>query len=184
MSMTRKLFRPGAGQRHQEFRAYFAEETIYPGDLCSLTIIAPALQGPAADGVLEGKTLDGEDFIYVQGLDTGDTPASGNQVGIATGAKIEPPGGYADVINDSVTADNLIIVQYAGIHPMVQVNDTDVLAGDWITGGGNPGEGSATATVATGDGEIVAMALSTDVKYARAAAADQDGVIALVRCNF
>ncbi len=184
MSMGRKLFRPGAGQHYQEFRAYFAEEQIYPGDLCSLSVIAPALQGPAADGVLEGRTLGLSDFIYVQLLDTDDTPTSGLQVGVATGAGIEPLGGYADVINDSVAADNLIIVQHAGVHPMVQVNDTSVLIGDFITGGANAGEGSATATVATGDGEIVAMALAADVKYARAAAADQDGVVALVRCNF
>ncbi len=184
MSMGRKIFRPGAGAVHQEFRAYFAEETIYPGDVCSLSIIAPALQGPAADGVVEGGTLGLRDFIYVTLADTGDNGTPGLQVGVATGAKIEPPGGYADVINDSVLADNLIIVQVAGIHPMVQCNDTSVAIGDYIECGGTPGEGVASATQPPDDGDLVGIAMAADVKYARAAAADQDGAVAILSRNF
>ena len=182
MSMSRKIFRPGAGQTHQNFIVAFAEVATYPNDLVGLSTTAPASQG--SSGVLEGKTLGDYDYIYADLMDTNATDGAfsvGTQLGVCVGKSINAVSDRTNVINDVVAADTLMVIQNWGITRLVYC-DATVAAGAVLTTGTT--EAAVTDATTSLLQNHVGLAMATQETYSRAAATDVQGVPAFIRCNF
>jgi hypothetical protein len=99
----------------------------YRGDVVFLDTTAPASQGQTA-GVLDGKTLGTDDFMYVK-IDNRATEAT-----IGQGAVAGVVEGLAIGDRNTTTAipdDGVVIVQVAGVHKQVWMTATTGIA-DWI----------------------------------------------------
>lgn len=167
------------------FTAGVAEEDMYPGDWLAMSHTDPAGQGPAADGFFRNKSLGTADYIYVLLLDTGIVGVPGLQCGVLMGKGLDAVGNWGDVTAQIVLEDDICVFQYSGVHPNAQVNDNNVVKGDkLIAGSGDAGEVLASTTEPATDGMLCGIALSTDFKYKRITAADQDAAVCLVRCGF
>lgn len=128
MSMSRKLFRPQQGQTHGRFAAFRMNGTLaYRGDVVFLDTTAPASQGQSA-GVLDGKTLGTNDFIYVKIASVANdaTIAQGAVAGVVEGVSIGDRN-----TTTAIADDGIVIVQVAGPHQQVWMSATTGIP-DWI----------------------------------------------------
>ncbi len=180
MSQMRKLFRPGAGQTIRWFTAAFVEATTYPHDWVNLSGTATSGQGPGGDGVLEGKTLGTNDFVYVELADSANNGVPGTELGVVMGSGIGAVANTADVSGDSVAADNMVVIQQFGVHPVVATDGNASVTAEYLT----IGTAAGIADAASGEGAStftnVGIALGTDAAYTRAVAAT--GGVAWIRC--
>ena len=128
MSMARKLFRPGQGQVPARFAAFRLNGTAaYRGDVVMLDTTAPGSQG--ASGVVDGKTLGANDFIYVVS-----TTLPANEATIGQGAVagvIEGKGVGDRNTTTALTDDGIVIVQVAGVHEQVWMSANTGVA-QWL----------------------------------------------------
>jgi len=190
MSMIRSIFRPGKGQVPQKFiRAFWNAATAgYRGDTCMIDTTAPTSQG--ASGVLEGKTLGTDDFIYVTITATTIAGSHNRVVGVIEG----PTLGSKDTAT-AIPDDSCVIVQTWGVHDNVRTNPTTGAAGSILSVGTVAGalEVTVAADVATlilgtdaviHQGNIVGVALNASATYTRGTVTDEDNVTAFIRCNF
>jgi hypothetical protein len=183
MSMMRKIFKPGVGQRPARFTAAYFNATVagYRGDLVVWDTTAPASQG--SSGVLAGETLGANDFIFVKIADA--AALVGNQAGIIEGPTI----GYKDGAT-AITNDTIVIVQTWGVHENVWANATTPVATDMLNVGATTGEvtraaAGTVAATAIADGAIVAIALkAATTDHVRGTVATEENVVAFVRCDF
>lgn len=128
MSMSRKIFRPMAGQTHGRFAAFRMNGTLsYRGDTVFLDTTAPASQGQTA-GVLDGKTLGTNDFLYVKiaNVANGATITQAQVAGVVEGLSVGDRN-----TTTAIPDDGVVIVQVAGVHQQVWMNATTGIA-DWI----------------------------------------------------
>ena len=128
MSMSRKLFRPQAGQTPGRFAAFRMNGTLsYRGDVVFLDTTAPATQGQTA-GVLDGKTLGTNDFLYVK-IDSRLVEATigqGQVAGVVEGLSVGDRN-----TTTAIPDDGVVIVQVAGVHQQVWMTATTGIA-DWV----------------------------------------------------
>lgn len=191
MSIARSIFRPGKGQVPQKFiRAFWNAATAgYRGDTVIWDIEAPASQG--ASGVLEGKTLGTDDFIYVTISATTVAGSFGRVAGVIEG----PSLGSKDTAT-AIPDDSCVIVQTWGVHDNVRTNPTTGAAGSLLYLGTVAGalEVSLATDVATDvlitpatDTElghlVVGLALTASATYTRGSVTTEDNVTAFIRCD-
>ncbi len=181
MSMSRRLFDPGAGQHFEEYNIAVASEDTSPGDWVGLMLSdAPAAQGTTA-GEHHGKTLGTSDWIECRALDT----TSGyelTRLGCVVGKGIDVVSNYQDLFTDTTikakNGEHVIFMQF-GIHPMARQvtggNATEELHAHSVDF-----EGLNDTTPAFGD---IGINLIAGVTYGLATAGDQHGAIAMVRCR-
>lgn len=184
MSMMRKLFRPGAGQVVQRFTAAFVNATTsYRGDVAVWDSTAPTDQG--SSGVLEGKTLGANDFVYVTIC-----PATAvNSFGILAGVYEGPNVGNRSSVTNFAD-DSLAIIQTWGVHENVRTADDTVAAGALLyvsTTAGACADIPATdidSTVSTYSATgLVGVALTADTTYTRGTDTSYC-VTGFVRCDW
>lgn len=129
MSISRKLFRPMAGQTHGRFAAFRMNGTLsYRGDTVFLDTTANATQGQTA-GVLDGATLGLNDFMYVQIAQvatTGATIGHYKVAGVVEGLRVGDRN-----TTTAIPDDGVVIVQVAGVHQQTWMSVTTGVA-DWI----------------------------------------------------
>lgn len=159
MSMSRKFFRPMAGQTHGRFAAFRMNGTLaYRGDTVFIDTLAPASQGQTA-GVLDGKTLGTNDFMYVKIAQVANaaTITQGAVAGVVEGLSVGDRN-----TTTAIPDDGVVIVQVAGVHQQVWMSATTGIA-DWVAladsnstlGAARPLVGAAKTT----DGAAQAMQL-------------------------
>lgn len=123
---SRGIFRPGRHAVVQSFTAAYTEETVYPSDWLGISTLAPASQG--SSGVVQGETLTLYDYCFVGLVDVDAGNAQqGSQIGVCMGAGIGSVDDIADVSGDSVVADNIVVIQQAGVHPSCRSSDAGAL---------------------------------------------------------
>lgn len=183
MGMIRKLFRPGAGQKSQHYTAAFVNGTaVYRGDFVVWDTTAPTSQG--SSGVLEGKTLGANDFIFV--TQSTSTLACGVGAGVVEGKSI----GNRDTAT-AMTNDNIAIIQNWGVFDTHCQVSTATAVGDvllsYSTVAGELIGTVALAVAATNGhngGYLQGFALTTDADYTRGTVTTINGVTAFIRCNY
>jgi len=170
----RQLFRPGPGNRIEEFTAGYLSETCYPGSWMCMNTLIPTSQG--VSGVLGGGTLGGADFIEVVKAAADVAGAEAMMVGCLRGTSINSVKDWTNTSADVMADGDLGIIQTWGVHP-----------GAWITDAGTLGdgihihatqEGEAVAATATATDDCGA-ALGTGFSVTQGDA--QHGVVAWVR---
>jgi len=147
MSMSRKLFRPMAGQTHGRFAAFRMNGTLsYRGDTVFIDKTAPATQGQTA-GVLDGKTLGTQDFLYVniQNIGNDATTPHCHVAGVVEGLSIGDRN-----TTTAIPDDGVVIVQVAGVHTQTWTTTTDATAGWVAVGDSGSTLGGARALVGIG----------------------------------
>ena len=176
MSMMRKIFRPGAGAVHKRFVAAFVNATTsYRGDTAIWDTTAPTDQG--ASGVLEGKTLGANDFIYVTICPATIANSHALHAGVYEGKSI----GDTDTVNNLLN-DSLAIVQTWGIHDTVQTADDTVAAKALLIASTTAGA-LADAATSTLEGQLVAVAMTTQATYTRGTDT-KNNVTGFIRCDY
>ena len=176
MSMMRKIFRPGAGAVHKRFVAAFVNATTsYRGDAAIWDSTPPTDQG--ASGVLEGKTLGANDFIYVTICPATIANSHGLHAGVYEGKSI----GDTDTVNNLLD-DSLAIVQTWGIHDTVRTVDDTVAAKALLIASTTAGA-LADAATSTLEGQMVGVAMTADTTYTRGTATAYC-VTGFVRCDY
>jgi len=128
MSMSRKFFRPMAGQTHGRFAAFRMNGTLsYRGDTVFIDTTAPASQGQTA-GVLDGKTLGTNDFMYVniQNIANDATTPHCHVAGVVEGLSVGDRN-----TTTAIPDDGVVIVQVAGVHQQAWMSATTGTAG-WV----------------------------------------------------
>lgn len=181
MSMMRGLFQPGAGSHFEEYNIAVASAAMYPGDWIQMNIgDAPAAQGVTA-GEHRDKSLGTSDWIECRALDT----TSGFELcrlGCLAGKGIDAVSSYTDLFTDTsivaANGDHVVFMQF-GIHPNAGQLDSGN-ATEELAASATDFEAGNAATPAYGD---VGINLTASATYGRAAAADTEGAIALVRCR-
>ncbi len=181
MSMSRSLFTPGAGQHFEEYNIAVASENMYPGDWVQLMLTdAPAAQGVTA-GQHQGKTLGTSDWIECRALDT----TSGFELvrlGCLVGKGIDTVTNYANLYTDTtikaINGEHVVFMQF-GIHPMASQLDSGN-ATEELAASATDFEAGNVDTAAYGD---VGINLTASGTYGRAAGADTEGAVAMVRCR-
>lgn len=185
MSMMRKIFRPGQGAVHKRFAAAFVNATTsYRGDIAVWDTTPPTDQG--ASGVLEGKTLGANDFIYV----TIAPATAANSIGILAGVYEGKAVGDRDTVN-FFPDNSLAIVQTWGIHDSVYMVDDTVAAGALIYMSTTAGAGQdvAASTVIGTDSVnggalgMVGVAMTADALYTRGTTSVSN-VCGFIRCDY
>lgn len=178
MTMERKLFRPGAGQKHSRFVAALCTNTdVYRGDF----VIWDAKATPTAI-TWGGVTLGANDFIFVN---TEATAADklGRGAGIVVGTNVSNTDTTTAIT--AATTGALVIVQTWGVFDThANTVDATVAATDLLLTTATVAGELADATTATDDGTLVAISLSTDATYTRGEATDNTGVTCFVRCDW
>lgn len=186
MSMMRKIFRPGAGAVHKRFVAAFVNATTsFRGDVAIWDKTAPTDQGTS--GVLEGKTLGANDFIYV----TIAPATAANSIGVLAG--VYEGKGISDTDTVNYFPDNsLAIVQTWGIHEKVRTVDDTVAAGALLymsTDAGACADVAASTVIGTdavngGALGMIGVAMTASATYTRGTDTDKNAVCAFIRCDY
>jgi hypothetical protein len=176
MSMMHKLFRPRPGHRPQRFCAAFVNGTTsYRGDVAVWDTTAPTSQG--ASGVLEGRTLRANDFIYVTIAPATASNSYGRLAGVYEGTTI----GDTDTVNN-LADDACVIVQTWGVHDTVRTVDATVATGALLTMSTTAGA-AADGASSTLEGGMVGVALTEDTTYTRGTATTENKVTGFIRCD-
>ena len=192
MSMMSRLFRPAPGNRHARYVQAFVNGTgVYRGDLVCWDTTAPTDQGTS--GVVEGKTMGVDDFLYVILPPAAAAAAQGLQAGKVEGKTIRDNSSNAT----AQTNDAMVIVQTWGVAEDVWVDDTLCDAGTFLTTAATTGEwttAAVAADVATlvngtdsaiGEGKFCGVGLGADTAvWVRGTVTNEESAPAFIRCDF
>ena len=97
------------------------------------------------------------------------------ELGVAMGSGVDAVSNWADVSGDSVTADNLVIVQNWGVHPQARTDGNASATQEYLASTTTAGAVAALTTLNTNDLTNVGVALDTDAAYTRVTASDETG---------
>jgi hypothetical protein len=176
MSMMRQIFRPGAGQTPKRFVAAFVNATTsFRGDVAVWDTTAPTDQG--SSGLLEGKTLGANDFIFV----TIAPATASNSYGLLAGVYEGTTVGDTDTVNN-LSNDAVAIVQTWGVHDTVRTVDDTVAIGAVLTMSTTAGA-CADGASSTLEGGLVGVAMTVDTTYTRGTVTTENKVTGFVRCD-
>lgn len=184
MSIAARIFRPGAGKRHERFTSAYVNGTgVFRGDLVTWDVLAPASQG--ASGVIGSETLGANDFVFVTLAAA--TLTQGLAAGCVRGRTFNDQTSNATALTD----DSIIHIQTWGVCDTAWVSSTDTAAGDLLVTGATTGEftrltvASANATNATfGIGQLAGVAMTVDsTDHIRGTATAEERATIWVRCD-
>jgi hypothetical protein len=145
----KSIFRPGPGQRIEQFTAAFVMETVYPGSWVCINTEVPTAQG--VSGVLGGGTLGVLDYIECELAAADVLGAESCMLGSVRGVGINSVADWTDVSGDALANNDLAIIQSWGVHPGVWITDVGALGDHIALHATQEGEGVASSTSATDD---------------------------------
>ena len=176
MSQARSIFRPGPGQRIEEFTAAYAMEAVYPGSWVCINTEVPTAQG--SSGVLGGGTLGVLDYIECELAAADVLGAEACMLGSVRGTSINQVTDWTDVSGDVAANGDLLIIQSWGVHPGVWIGDVGALGDHIELHATTEGEATAVNAVEASGGSVgTQLRLGTVVTMGDA----QENAIAWVR---
>ena len=186
MSMVRSLFRPGKGQKVSRYiQAFINGAAAYHGDFVVWDTTAPTTQGTS--GVVDGKTLGTNDYVYVV-QSTAIATGTNRGAGLIEGRTIGDRN-----TTTALTDDQLVIVQTYGVFDdncFLSASSTtrgDILFASSTVAGQLIVSAAVTATDSTNDRNnewMVGFTLGPTATYTRAAVTNANGATVFIRCDF
>jgi hypothetical protein len=141
----KSIFRPGPGQRIEQFTAAYVMEAVYPGSWVCINTEVPTAQGNS--GVLGGGTLGVLDYVECELIAEDVLGAEACFLGCVRGTGINSVSDWTDVSGDVLANYDLAIIQSWGVHPGGWIIDVGAL-GDFIgVHATEAGEGDPSSTM-------------------------------------